>query len=328
MQHTLLFVLLSLITHSVFGAELIINGGFETGDFTGWTELGDSSDTGVSSDAIYVESGNDAAMLGPIYGYGTLSQTFGTTQGACYQVSFWLALDDYGIPNDFVLSFTGLTLLNISNSYGFGLTYYQYDVVALSSRSELLLAFYDLPGYFYLDDVSVMSGVAGCSAPAPCSSGQPAYVENGCGIYLVPSPSSHAHTYIGTADITLNGANDLTIQISLTDPSSTGYKYIIRQELYVGDTAITTGKGLPIGDTIAHQSTLTVSSGAIPISCSTIKFISLRLEIADSPTSSQSVAAWLAPADFTVNGAFDFENFAHQNGLGFWREMCCPTPAP
>lgn len=33
----------------VANADIIVNGGFETGDFTGWTQTGDGSYSGVST---------------------------------------------------------------------------------------------------------------------------------------------------------------------------------------------------------------------------------------------------------------------------------------
>src|SRR5215469_8536858 len=45
---------------------LIVNGGFETGDLTGWTQYGNTGGTAVVNNPAYVHSGNYALEIGPI----------------------------------------------------------------------------------------------------------------------------------------------------------------------------------------------------------------------------------------------------------------------
>jgi hypothetical protein len=68
----------------------MINPGFERGDFSGWTLVGDT--TGSHVDTVNVHSGLYAAALSSRIG-GTLSQTLSTVTGSSYTLSFWLAND-------------------------------------------------------------------------------------------------------------------------------------------------------------------------------------------------------------------------------------------
>src|SRR5262249_31612319 len=69
-------------------ADLIVNGGFETGDFTGWnySSLDNLSFVGTG----FAKSGNFAAFFGDTQadGGGSISQSFETTVGASYSLSF------------------------------------------------------------------------------------------------------------------------------------------------------------------------------------------------------------------------------------------------
>jgi hypothetical protein len=70
-------------------ANLVVNGGFETGDFTGWSQYGIGYVTQVSSGNPH--TGNYAFIVGNAY--GTLTQTLNTVVGQTYDVSYWMASD-------------------------------------------------------------------------------------------------------------------------------------------------------------------------------------------------------------------------------------------
>jgi len=59
-------------------ANLVANPGFETGDFAGWTQSGDTSFSGVDGNP---QSGTFAAFFGPIGGNGFISQDLATMAG-------------------------------------------------------------------------------------------------------------------------------------------------------------------------------------------------------------------------------------------------------
>src|SRR5579859_5070695 len=100
-------------------ADYLVNGGFETGNFSGWTQSGNTGFTFVSSSNAY--SGTYAAWLGPVGSLGHLSQTVATTPGASYDLNFFLSSHNSG-PNQFQVLFGGTTVFNQVNMADQGYT--------------------------------------------------------------------------------------------------------------------------------------------------------------------------------------------------------------
>jgi Carbohydrate binding domain/PEP-CTERM motif len=145
-----------LAVSSQASADLVVNGDFETGDFTGWSLSGNTGTTSVNNLPFNVHSGNFGAELGPIGSDGFLmQQNIGTTVGDVYQVSFWLHSDGE-IPNDFSAIFGGVTGFSETDIPAADYTNYTFNVTAISATSGLTLSFRDDPGFLGLDDVSVI----------------------------------------------------------------------------------------------------------------------------------------------------------------------------
>jgi hypothetical protein len=133
---------------------ILVNGGFETGDFTGWG--GSKAGASVTTNPLYVHSGRYGAELGPYGGLGYLSQAVPTVAGSNYWVSLWLDNPSGGTPNEFQVMWNGTVLYDGLNLPAVGWTNLQFVVTATSGSDILQLGFRQDPSYLGLDDVSVI----------------------------------------------------------------------------------------------------------------------------------------------------------------------------
>ena len=138
-------------------ANLVTNGSFETGNFSGWTQTGDTSFTGVflgPANGRSPTDGNDQATFGEVQDVGTLSQDIATIAGAQYTVSFDLTNIQYQ-DNFFSAHFAGQTLVTLTDIGSTPYTHYSYLVQAAGAVSTLALDTYNGPGGWQLDNVVV-----------------------------------------------------------------------------------------------------------------------------------------------------------------------------
>jgi hypothetical protein len=132
-------------------ADLIVNGGFETGDLTAWNAGGNLGFTAVTSNNIH--TGNFSFQMGPIGSTGFIEQTLPLVAGNVATLDFWLAADAGG--EVFSATLDGQTLLSGDSGNGFGYTEFTYNVTIGNNNPVLHFEFEHSPAYWYLDDVSV-----------------------------------------------------------------------------------------------------------------------------------------------------------------------------
>ncbi len=143
------------------GPTVGVNGGFETGDLTGW------SSSGVDALGLFIGGalGNYAAELHA--GGGFLEQDVATTAGQHYTLSFYVAGDAESNPTSLSVFWDGAQILAVSNASP-GFTQYTFDVVGDGSDPTTQLFFdFSGSGIQFVDQVSI--------APTP----GPAYRNDG-----------------------------------------------------------------------------------------------------------------------------------------------------
>ena len=143
-------------------ANLVTNGSFETGDFTGWTQVGNFSNyQGVDTAANWAVSAPDGAYIayfGAVGSLGGISQNIATVAGGSYNVSF--DLYNFGrTPSEYQVQFGGNTLTDVVNPGAFGWTAFSFVETAASNSTVLTFQFQQNPSYFLLDNVQVATPI-------------------------------------------------------------------------------------------------------------------------------------------------------------------------
>ncbi len=144
---------------------LVNNGSFETGDFSGWTQVGNTTFNGVECPgAGFVAQGNCDAFFGPVGSTGGIQQLVNLIIGKQYFLTFAFQPDG-GTPSSFTAMLGGVTLLSLTNPAAGPYTTFSFSVIATAATETLaFIGFRDDPGFLKLDAVSL-------SVPEPASMG-------------------------------------------------------------------------------------------------------------------------------------------------------------
>jgi hypothetical protein len=165
MRGTLMSVVVLLLACGAAHAGLIVNGGFETGDFTGWTVTGANvlnTNYGISTntpeDGVYCAwfSGSSTSLT-------YLSQTFATVPGQEYNARVWISYTQQdATSNEIQFWWGGIEETNGSAPSTEPWTNLSNVFTATSSSTTITLGFQSLGplsqpnnGWFAVDDLSV-----------------------------------------------------------------------------------------------------------------------------------------------------------------------------
>jgi hypothetical protein len=137
---------------------IVSNPGFETGDFTGWTEFGPANACqGV--DNFNPRSGTYSAFFCTTGTISGIFQNLTTTPGQEYVFAYFIANSVSGAPggprNSIEVYWDGNPVQFIFDVAASGYIGYSFNVFATSNMTEIAFEMRNDAGFFDLDDVSV-----------------------------------------------------------------------------------------------------------------------------------------------------------------------------
>jgi hypothetical protein len=150
-------------TAAAQGIELVSNGGFESGDFTGWTVEGPQSNL-FQVDDFHGHTGAYSLLFAALESDNTrVSQVTPTALGQQYILDFWVwntSDGNSGVGGDGLSIYwegaPALDLQPVSAQVNTWLNY-SLNVTATANGSELEFHGFDAPFVIYLDDVSLVA---------------------------------------------------------------------------------------------------------------------------------------------------------------------------
>jgi hypothetical protein len=165
-KHLLAIAMAAIACGGAHAANLVTNGGFETGDLSGWTsefwqiEPSDQAPLDPHTGAWFTFTGCPSSnCLSPTTG-AFLAQDLATVAGQTYTLSFYLT-NGNGPPNEFDVYWNGALLTQVANigiNYP-GYTAYSMPVTATGSTTSLEFTGMQVIGFLGVDDISVTSAV-------------------------------------------------------------------------------------------------------------------------------------------------------------------------
>jgi hypothetical protein len=161
-----ILALLLIPCQAAMATNLVLNPGFETGDFSNWTQSGNTGYTGIADittdGPFYVHSGNYGLFGGPIGSLGYISQDIPTVAGDYYDISFWYKSTGYSLnePNELFVSWGSVTLpvtlFDQVNIPAADWTQYSFNNVSgLAGTTTLTIGLQNDGIWDGLDDISV-----------------------------------------------------------------------------------------------------------------------------------------------------------------------------
>jgi len=134
------------------GPDLVTNGGFETGDFTGWSAAVDPDFSGVDGPSAH--TGNFGAFFGDVGAPGSISQALATVAGGSYNIHLWIRNDGL-TPNSFEVLWGGASVYSVADLGAFAYTEIVIDPLATGASTTLTLLARNDNGFLEVDDISV-----------------------------------------------------------------------------------------------------------------------------------------------------------------------------
>jgi len=165
MQRSLPALAIIAVPAAASAQNLVINGGFETGDFTGWTAASESYLEQVRD--TYAASGTYAGEIaGYAYNPDTLTQQIATGAGQVYHIQFDYLWDitEPDTLNSLTLSWNGDQIFGQANVVDNSYVWHHFDgLVTGTGSDQLQFAAANDPGYAWVDNVSLSA------APEPAA---------------------------------------------------------------------------------------------------------------------------------------------------------------
>ncbi len=164
---------------SAWAGEVVLNGGFETGDLTDWT-LGSGASWEVSSGSAFAGSFfattgcvGAQCITGSATQQAALSQVLTDTAGSTYTLTFEFNTGNNGTPNELDVLWNGVSVLDLGSGGTLGVVgssgvYDFFSVSGLVGTGSDKLTFLGRqdPGFNQLDNVSVTNSSSAVPEPS------------------------------------------------------------------------------------------------------------------------------------------------------------------